>query len=42
MRAPVFLFLHDVNEAALEKGLASIRRGYEGSVAKGRITQGAL
>jgi 3-hydroxyacyl-CoA dehydrogenase len=34
--------LHDVNEAALARGLATIRKNYEGSAAKGRISQAQL
>lgn len=34
--------LKDVSDDAVQKGIAAIRRSYEGSVAKGRITQAQL
>ena len=36
------VLLKDVDRAALERGLATIRRNYESTVAKGRMTQQAL
>jgi 3-hydroxyacyl-CoA dehydrogenase len=36
------VLLRDVDETALERGMALIRKNYESSVAKGRMTQDAL
>ena len=40
--AGIPVLLHDVDEAGLQKGLAAIRKNYEGSVARGRISQAQL
>jgi 3-hydroxyacyl-CoA dehydrogenase len=40
--AGIPVLLHDVDSNALARGLATIRRHYEGSVAKGRISQAQL
>ena len=40
--AGIPVLLKDVDEAALQRGLATIRRNYESSVAKGRMTQQAF
>ena len=40
--AGIPVLLKDVDEAALERGLATMRKNYEASVAKGRITREAF
>jgi 3-hydroxyacyl-CoA dehydrogenase len=40
--AGIPVLLKDVDRAALDRGLATIRKNYESSVAKGRMTQEAL
>jgi len=40
--AGIPVLLKEVDEAALERGMATIRRNYESSVAKGRMTPDAL
>jgi 3-hydroxyacyl-CoA dehydrogenase len=40
--AGIPVLLKDVDDAALERGLGTIRRNYESSVAKGRISRDAL
>jgi 3-hydroxyacyl-CoA dehydrogenase len=40
--AGIPVLLKEVDDVALQRGLATIRKNYEGSVAKGRITQEAL
>jgi 3-hydroxyacyl-CoA dehydrogenase len=39
--AGIPVLLKEVDDAALQRGLATIRKNYEGSVAKGRLTQDA-
>src|SRR3984893_3823484 len=40
--AGIPVLLKDVDDGALERGLATIRRNYESSVARGRMSRGAL
>jgi 3-hydroxyacyl-CoA dehydrogenase len=40
--AGIPVLLKDVDEAALQRGLATIRKNYESSVAKGKMTPGAM
>ena len=40
--AGIPVLLKEVDQAALDRGLATIRRNYESSVSKGRMTRSSL